>query len=73
MPPENLRSSHRACNGRPDESGQADGLISTGKLTPYGAYTPGLSRRSLRRASWGFLVLEEVSRLDAFSVYPFRT
>ena len=29
-------------DGDLDEGGQVDGLISTGQLTPYGAYTPGL-------------------------------
>ena len=46
--------------------------------TPYGAYTPGLSTssstRALQRAcALGGLILERVSRLDAFSAYPCRT
>ncbi len=46
--------------------------------TPYGAYTPGLSTwsssRGLQRAyALGGLILERVSRLDAFSAYPCRT
>ena len=56
-----------------DEGGKVCGLISTGQLTPCGACTPGLLRRSLRRASLGSVILEEASCLYAFSIYPFRT
>ena len=34
---------NRSPSGASDESGQVNGLISTGQLTGYPAYTPGLS------------------------------
>ena len=53
--------------------------ISTSQLTtPYGASTSGLSTRWSSRGPYplkgvGVLILEQASRLDAFSGYPFRT
>ena len=59
--------------GKPEKSGQVVGLISTGKLTHYWAYTSGLLPGSLPGVSKGTLILKEASRLDAFSAYPVRT
>ena len=54
------------------------GLLVPVSLTPRGASTPGLSTwsstRSLQRScDLGDLILWRVSRLDAFSISPFRT
>ena len=56
---------------------QALDLLVSVSSTHYCAYTPDLSPCSLQGVllpyDMGYLILRWVSRLDAFSVYPFRT
>ena len=56
-----------------DESNQVERAISTGQLTRVAALShPAYRRGGLPRLFKGELVLRLVSRLDAFSGYPFR-
>ena len=63
---------------QPQKGGEHQDDKSFGQLVVLGCvvtdYTPApYRRRSLRRPSWGVLILRKASHLDAFSAYPYQT